>query len=53
MKTIIKKIIFTILKWEAKLVLLRYRPKIVAITGSVGKTTTKDAIYKALSQKPQ
>jgi UDP-N-acetylmuramoyl-tripeptide--D-alanyl-D-alanine ligase len=50
MKTIIKKIIFTILKWEAKLVLLRYRPKIVAITGSVGKTTTKDAIYKALSQ---
>jgi UDP-N-acetylmuramoyl-tripeptide--D-alanyl-D-alanine ligase len=50
MKNLIKKIIFTILKWEAKAVLLRHNPKIIAITGSVGKTTTKDAIYKALSK---
>jgi UDP-N-acetylmuramoyl-tripeptide--D-alanyl-D-alanine ligase len=49
MKTIIKKIIFTILKIEAQLVLWRYRPKIVAITGTVGKTSTKDAIYHGLS----
>ncbi|HMO78771.1 MAG TPA: UDP-N-acetylmuramoyl-tripeptide--D-alanyl-D-alanine ligase [Candidatus Paceibacterota bacterium] len=49
MKTIIKKIIFFILKIEARLVLFRYKPKIIAISGTVGKTTTKDAIFDALS----
>ena len=34
---------------EARLVLKKYRPKIVAVTGSVGKTSTKDAIYTVLS----
>lgn len=34
---------------EAKLVLRKYQPKIIAITGSVGKTSTKDAIYSALN----
>lgn len=38
-----------ILTWEARLVLARYAPKVIAVTGSVGKTTTKDAIYAALS----
>jgi UDP-N-acetylmuramoyl-tripeptide--D-alanyl-D-alanine ligase len=51
MKEIAKKIIFYILKIEAQLVLLRYRPKIVAVTGTVGKTSTKDAIYHGLSSK--
>jgi len=49
MKTIFKNIIFFILKIEAQLVLLRYRPKIVAVTGTVGKTATKDAIFHGLS----
>ena len=31
------------------MVLRKYKPKIIAITGSVGKTSTKDAIYTALS----
>lgn len=31
--------------------LARRRPKIIAITGSVGKTGTKDAIYHVLSRK--
>lgn len=44
-----KKIIVAILTWEARLVLSRYKPRIIAVTGSVGKTTTKDAIYAALS----
>jgi UDP-N-acetylmuramyl pentapeptide synthase len=44
-----KSIIVFILTWEARLVLVRYRPKIIAVTGSVGKTTTKDAIYAVLS----
>jgi len=50
MKKILKKIVIVILKWEAKLVLKRYRPKIIAITGSVGKTSSKDAIFAILSK---
>ncbi|MBU1046412.1 UDP-N-acetylmuramoyl-tripeptide--D-alanyl-D-alanine ligase [Patescibacteria group bacterium] len=49
MKNIFKKIIVSILQFEAKLVLKKYKPKIVAVTGSVGKTTTKDAIYTVLN----
>ena len=48
MKKIFKKIIVWILQIEARLVLKKYKPKIVAITGSVGKTSAKDAIYIAL-----
>lgn len=39
------------LRLMAKLVLLRHKPKIVAITGSVGKTSTKTAVFAVLSQK--
>lgn len=49
MKNFAKKIIIKILTIESKLVLKKYKPKIVAVTGSVGKTSTKDAIYTALS----
>ena len=31
------------------MVLRKYKPKVVAVTGSVGKTSTKDAIYSALA----
>ncbi|MES2059545.1 MAG: UDP-N-acetylmuramoyl-tripeptide--D-alanyl-D-alanine ligase [Patescibacteria group bacterium] len=48
MKNTAKKIIIYILTLEAKQVLKKYKPKIVAVTGSVGKTSTKDAIYAAL-----
>ncbi|MFA6273351.1 MAG: UDP-N-acetylmuramoyl-tripeptide--D-alanyl-D-alanine ligase [Candidatus Paceibacterota bacterium] len=51
MKTIFKKIIVAILTLEAKAVLARFKPKIVAITGSVGKTSAKDAIYAVLATK--
>lgn len=34
---------------EARLALLVHRPKIVAVTGNVGKTTTKDAIFAVVS----
>ncbi len=51
MKEIIKKIIYLIITLEAKVVLLIYRPKIVSVTGTVGKTSTKDAIYTALSSQ--
>ncbi|HYF12926.1 MAG TPA: UDP-N-acetylmuramoyl-tripeptide--D-alanyl-D-alanine ligase [Candidatus Paceibacterota bacterium] len=45
MRSIARKIISEILKLEARLVLKKFKPSIVAITGSVGKTATKDAIY--------
>ncbi|MEK7610178.1 MAG: Mur ligase family protein [Patescibacteria group bacterium] len=48
-KSFFRKIISTLLRWEARLVLIKYRPKIVAVTGSVGKTTTKDAVYHLLN----
>jgi UDP-N-acetylmuramoyl-tripeptide--D-alanyl-D-alanine ligase len=43
-----KKIVVGILTWEAALVLRKYKPFIIAVTGSVGKTSTKDAIYHVL-----
>lgn len=49
MKSVLRDIVITILTWEAKTVIRRYKPRIVAITGSVGKTSTKDAIYTALT----
>ncbi|MFZ2205427.1 MAG: UDP-N-acetylmuramoyl-tripeptide--D-alanyl-D-alanine ligase [Minisyncoccia bacterium] len=49
MKTTFKKIIVSILKIESRLILWKYKPKVVAITGSVGKTSTKDAVYAVLS----
>jgi UDP-N-acetylmuramyl pentapeptide synthase len=45
----IKKTIIFLLEWEAQAVLKRYKPKIIAVTGSAGKTSTKDALYTALS----
>lgn len=48
MKTLFKKIIYTILTWEASLVLKRFKPRIIGVAGSVGKTSTKDAIYASL-----
>lgn len=45
-----KKVISHILKWESRLVLWKYKPKVIVITGSVGKTSTKDAIYAMLSK---
>lgn len=50
MKLALKKIISWILKFESRLVLWKYRPKVVSITGSVGKTSTKDAVYAVISK---
>ncbi len=40
-----KKILELQLKLLAKLVLRKYKPKLISITGSVGKTSTKEASY--------
>ncbi|MEW5907655.1 MAG: Mur ligase family protein [Patescibacteria group bacterium] len=50
-KKIIKKIIIFLLQFEARLILKKYKPKIIAISGTVGKTSAKDAIYRVLSSK--
>ena len=44
-----KQCVILIITWEARLVLMRHKPRIIAVTGSVGKTTTKDAIFSALA----
>lgn len=49
MKSFFKKIIIAIITTEARIVLARRKPKIITVTGSVGKTSTKDAIYTAIS----
>lgn len=49
MKQLFKKCIVWVLTLEARLVLWKYKPHIVGVTGSVGKTSTKDAVYTVLS----
>lgn len=44
MKGLLKKLIAAILTLEARAILSAYKPIIVGVTGSVGKTSTKDAI---------
>ena len=51
MREFLKKAVIAVLTSEAKLILRKYRPKIVAITGSVGKTSTKDATAKVLEAR--
>lgn len=46
-----KKILKYILKLLAGLILKKYKPQIIGITGSVGKTSAKEAILVVLSTK--
>lgn len=50
MRETYRNIIILTLRLLSKLVLWKYKPRIVCITGSVGKTSTKDAIYAVLSK---
>lgn len=50
MKHTLKHIIVHILTWQAKKALKRHNPRIIAVTGNVGKTSTKDAVYRVVSQ---
>jgi UDP-N-acetylmuramoyl-tripeptide--D-alanyl-D-alanine ligase len=47
MKIILIKILHSLTRNAIK----KYKPKVVAITGSVGKTATKEAIFSVLSKK--
>ena len=45
------KILHFILKLLAKAVIKKYQPRVIAITGSVGKTSSKEAISVVLKAK--
>ena len=51
LKKLLKKIIIKILRFEAKLILGRFKPKIIAISGTVGKTSAKEAIALVLGSE--
>jgi UDP-N-acetylmuramoyl-tripeptide--D-alanyl-D-alanine ligase len=46
-----KKILQLKLKMLSRMIIKRYQPVVVGITGSIGKTSTKDAINKVLKEK--
>lgn len=49
MKQFFKSFVVAVLTFEAKLVLKKYKPKVIAVTGNVGKTSAKDALYALLA----
>ncbi|MFA6503106.1 MAG: UDP-N-acetylmuramoyl-tripeptide--D-alanyl-D-alanine ligase [Candidatus Paceibacterota bacterium] len=51
MKNALKFLVALMLSLLARAVVRRYRPNIVMITGSVGKTSTKDAVAAVLSSR--
>ncbi len=51
MKSILKPIVVLALALLARAVVRRYRPRIVMVTGSVGKTSTKDAVAAVLATR--
>ncbi len=46
-----KKTLVFILKILAQATLWRYKPKVIGVTGSVGKTSTKETVYAVLKNK--
>ncbi len=51
MKNLFRKLVLVTLKTMAKYRLKRFHGKIIAVTGSVGKTSTKDAIFCVLNSQ--
>ncbi len=51
MRNILRNILISILSSLSHAIVRKYKPQIVMITGSVGKTSTKDAVAAALSER--
>ena len=51
MKDLFKPLVVKLLVWEARLVLARQKPYIVGVTGNLGKTSTKDAIFAVMKEQ--
>jgi UDP-N-acetylmuramoyl-tripeptide--D-alanyl-D-alanine ligase len=47
MKKLIQKLLFSV----SRAILKKYKPKVIAITGSIGKTSAKEAIFAVVSSK--
>lgn len=50
MRLFFRKAVVAVLILEATWVVRKYKPRVVAVTGSVGKTSTKDAIFAVLAE---
>ncbi len=50
-KKILKSAVAFLLRLEARFVLKKYKPKIIGVTGNVGKTSVKDAIFEIISKE--
>jgi UDP-N-acetylmuramyl pentapeptide synthase len=48
MKNYFKKIVLTIITWQARIIIKKNNPIIIGVTGNLGKTSTKDFIFNAL-----
>lgn len=48
MKSFLTKQLQKVLKWLAQATIAKYHPRVIAITGNVGKTSAKEAVYAAL-----
>lgn len=51
LRSIFKRMVIAVMIWESKAIIRKYKPFIVAVTGSVGKTSTKDAVYCLLNER--
>ncbi len=51
MRTIFKNLVVSLLTVEARFLLSRHQPTIIAVTGSVGKTAMKDAVFAVLKNR--
>lgn len=51
MKKIFRKIVISILWWQVSRLRKKHDPKVIGVAGSVGKTTTKQAVANVLSEK--
>lgn len=51
MRTIFKQLVVSIITAEARLLLSRKKPYVIAVTGSVGKTSMKDAIFTMVKNR--
>jgi UDP-N-acetylmuramoyl-tripeptide--D-alanyl-D-alanine ligase len=51
MRTIFKQVVVSIITAEARLLLSRKKPYVIAVTGSVGKTSMKDAIFTMVKNR--
>lgn len=51
MKKYLRSVVIRVLWWQVERLRLKYKPIVIGVAGSVGKTSTKTAVAQVLSQK--